>query len=85
MEWFTELSWQIQAVMVISLLLVIFLFFKPAISRIIKQGLRIDKEDGLIIGGGYQETNRQWRELLDVAHQTSRDVKPSLNAWTTWK
>jgi hypothetical protein len=75
MEWFTELSWQMQAAMVAALLLIVFLFFKPALLKLIKHGVRIDKEDGLIIGGGYQETNRQWGALQDAVHQTSRDVK----------
>jgi hypothetical protein len=75
MEWFTELSWQIQSIMVAATLLIILLFFKPTLAKLIKQGLRIDKEDGLVIGGGYQETNKEWQQLLDVAHQTSRDIK----------
>ncbi|MDR1248994.1 MAG: hypothetical protein LBK63_06800, partial [Treponema sp.] len=75
MEWFTELSWQIQAAMVAALLLIVLLFFKPALLRLIKHGVKLDKEDGLIIGGGYQETNRQWEELQNAVHQTSRDVK----------
>jgi hypothetical protein len=75
MEWFTELSWQIQAAMVAALLLITFLFLKPALLKLIKHGVKLDKEDGLVIGGGYQETNREWRALQDAVHQTSRDVK----------
>jgi hypothetical protein len=75
MEWFTELSWQIQAAMVAALLLIVFLFFKPALLKLIKHGVKIDKEDGLVIGGGYQETNKQWSALQDAVHQTSRDIQ----------
>jgi hypothetical protein len=75
MEWFTALSWQIQAAMVAALLLIVFLFFKPALLKLIKHGVKIDKEDGLVIGGGYQETNREWRAQQDAVHQTLRDVK----------
>jgi hypothetical protein len=75
MEWFTILSWQIQTVMVAALLLIVFLFFKPALLKLIKHGVKLDKEDGLVIGGGYQETNREWRAQQDAVHQTSRDVK----------
>jgi hypothetical protein len=75
MEWFTVLSWQIQAVMAAALLLIVFFFFKPALLKLINHGVKLDKEDGLVIGGGYQETNREWRAQQDAVHQISRDVK----------
>jgi hypothetical protein len=61
--------------MIAALILIVFLFLKPTLLKLIKHGVKLDKEDGLVIGGGYQETNREWRALQDASHQTSRDIK----------
>jgi hypothetical protein len=75
MEWFTELSFQTQGIVLLVLLLVVFLFLRPVLLRLINHGVKLGKEDGLVIGGSYQETNREWRALQDAVHQTSRNVK----------